>query len=68
MAGYGDESFDEAMRWRVAFVGGPWDGKCGRYYGLEGFPEMPVANGRYVFADVDDDGDVIYYYFGGDDG
>jgi hypothetical protein len=46
MAAYGREPFEAAMRWRVAFVNGPWDGKSGRYYGLEGFPDMPVANGR----------------------
>jgi len=51
----------------VAFVQGPWDGKAGRDYGVEGFPDMPFADGRYVFADVDDDGDVIDYY-DGDDG
>ena len=62
MARYGDQPLEPPLTWRVAFVGGPWSGKRGRYYGIEGFPDMHAGDGRYVFADVDDDGDVVYYF------
>jgi hypothetical protein len=60
---YGDAPREYPATRRVAFVGGPWDAERGDYYGIDGFPEMMTTGGSYVFSDVDDDGEVIYYFF-----
>ena len=51
-----------AARTRIRFVGGPWDGDSGRYYGVDGHGDVPVSAGRYAFAHVDETGDVVYAY------
>jgi hypothetical protein len=44
------------------FLGGPWDGDLGRYYGLHAYPTDATPGGRYVFHEVADDGAVVYVF------
>ena len=44
------------------FVGGPWHGDAGRYYGFHAYPADGTPGGRYVFLDLADDGSAVYVF------
>jgi hypothetical protein len=63
--GRDDSRLDSAVRRRVRFVGGPWDGDAARYYGLDGTADVVAGDGRYRFAGSDADGGVVYVFHHG---
>jgi hypothetical protein len=55
-----ERPLDETVR----FVGGPWDGDAGSYFGFREHVEMPVPGGRYVFDHDGVTGDARYVFRG----
>jgi hypothetical protein len=54
---------EDPVRETVRFVGGPWDGDAGRYYGLFEYPDMVTPGGRYRLERADHERREVTYVF-----